>query len=197
MSGLKGAGFGGESLHVKKVRGDFVYNDLLIDLNNAKLPAANAATYEDLTLDGFTQKVLAFDVGDKVNFTAQTHHGVKLLSEIEAHIHWTLAADEDGDEIRFQLTGVGAGINGSFSSIGTLDSGDVVLSGNTGKHNYMSLGSIANTFNNTVSSVFMFTLERVAVNDGTDASGRVYIFYSDFHVKLDSIGSFERATKGF
>ena len=41
------------SVSAKEVGSDggaIVYNDLLVDLSNAKLPAANAASYESITL---------------------------------------------------------------------------------------------------------------------------------------------------
>lgn len=168
--------------------GAYTYDDMQGSLPTAKLPTANAATWTDITLDSFTFKALAFGVGDSVDLFVQTSHSVRLNDLIENHIHWTIATDDDGDEIRFQLTGVGAGIHESFQSIGTLDSGDVVLSGNAGKHNLMELGDIP-AINSTVSSVFILRLTRVAVNDGNDSAEDVYVLFNDSHVKVDTVGS--------
>lgn len=174
--------------------GSIVYNDLLGNITGAKLPAVNFPVWTDITLDGFTFKLPAFSVGDTFDIYYQTHHGVALNTILENHIHWTLATDDDGDEIRFQIEGVGAGIGDVFQHFGPLDSGDIVLSGNAGRHNYLDINDIP-AINTTVSSVFVIRLTRIAVNDGNDSAELVYVWFNDSHAKLDTLGSIAEASK--
>ena len=173
---------------------DVTYDDMYGAVSAARVPAANAPSWENITLDGFTTQALAFDVGEYIDIFVQTNHSMQLNQAFENHIHWTLASDDDGDEIRFQLTGVGAGIGESFSSIGTLDTGDIVLAGNAGKHNYLEIGEVP-SLNTTVSSVYILRLQRVAVNDGNDSAELVYILFNDSHMKIDTLGSLQEDSK--
>lgn len=182
------------SPYINKVRGGIVYDDLQVDISLGKIPTANAPTWTDLTLDGYTSKKLAFDTDDYLELSIQTTHAVKLSTLIENHIHWTIATDDDGNEIQFQITGVGAGISGSFSSIGTIKSGDYTLSGNAGKHNLLDIGEIP-AMNTTVSSVFLVTLKRIAPDDGTDSTQDVYVLFHDCHVINNTIGSMQETSK--
>jgi len=173
---------------------DTVYDDLQVSISTARLPTANTPTWENITLDGYTTKLLAFDTDDYVTLLIQTTHSTKLNTIIDNHIHWTLSSDDDGDEIQFQITGVGGGIGESFSSIGTIKSGDLVLSGNAGKHNLLDIGNIPST-NSTVSSCFIIDLKRIAPDDGNDSTELVYVIFNDCHVKIDTIGSAEETSK--
>ncbi len=166
-----------------------VYNDMIGAISQARLPAANAPSWESITLDGITVDILAFDTGDKIPLFVQTEHGVALEQVIGNHIHWTMAANDAGDEFQFQITGVGAGIGELFQSIGTIKSGDYTLTGNEAtRHNYMDIGDIP-ALNTTVSSVFIIIVERIAPDDGNDTAEKIYVFFNDSHPIFDQIGS--------
>lgn len=171
------------------------YDDLQVSISLGRVPAANAPTWTDITIDGFTFKGLAFDIDDYLDLFIQTNHSTKLNTLIENHIHWTIAVDENGDEIAFEITGIGGGIGDAMTSIGTITSSDLVLASNAGKHNYLQLGDIP-SLNTTVSSVFVVRLKRVAVASGTDASGAIHVFFNDCHVKLNTFGSIYEDQKG-
>ena len=175
--------------------GDYNWNDMLGAISAARVPASSAPSWTNITLDGFTTQALAFSVGDYIDLFVQTSHGAKLNELIENHIHWTLASDDAGDEIQFQLTGVGAGVNDDFVSIGTLKSGDYTLVGNeAGRHNLLELGDIP-AINTTVSTVFILRLTRIAVDDGADSAEEVYVLFNDSHMKFDQSGSRQEYVK--
>lgn len=170
------------------------YDDMYGAISAARVPASSAPTWTNITLDGFTTQALAFGVGDYIDIFVQTNHSMKLNQVFENHIHWTISTDDDGDEFRFQLTGVGAGIGDSFTSIGTVDSGDIVLSGNAGKHNYLELGGVP-SLNTTVSSIYILRLQRVAINDGNETARDIYVLFNDSHMKIDTLGSLQEDSK--
>jgi len=171
------------------------YDDMLGLVSSARVPASNAPTWTNITLDGFTTQALAFSIGDYIDLFVQTSHSVQLNQVIENHLHWTLATDDAGDEIRFQLTGVGAGIGEDFASIGTIDSGDYTLDGTeAGKHNYLEIGDIP-SLNTTVSTIYILRLTRVAVADGNDSAEDVYVLFNDSHPLLDTVGSLQEGSK--
>lgn len=174
--------------------GAYTWDDMQGSLSGAKLPAANDPAWTNITLDGLTTRVLAFSLNDYIDIFVQTNHSVQLNQILGNHIHWTLANDDDGDEIRFTLSGVGAAAGIAFADITPLDSGDIVLAGNAGKHNYLSLGDI-NAMNSTTSTIYVLRLTRVAVVDGNDSAELVYVFFNDSHVKVDTIGSLNENAK--
>lgn len=179
----------------RDIQGGITYDDLQVSISLGRVPAANAPTWSDITLDGFTFKILSFTLNDYLDLFIQTTHSTQLSTLIDNHIHWTIAADEVGDEIAFEITGIGAGIGSSFASIGTITSPDYVLqTSDAGKHKLLEIGDIP-AINDTVSSVFVIRLTRVAVADGTDASGAVGVLFNDCHVKLNSFGSLSEDSK--
>lgn len=169
--------------------GNYNWDDMQGAISSARVPTANAPTWEDITLDGFTTQALAFDTNDYIDLFVQTSHGVKLNEIIDNHIHWTITTDDAGDEFQFQITGVGAGVGDSFQSIGTIKSGDILLAGNEAlKHNIIGIGDIP-AINTTVSSIFIIRLTRIAPDDGTDTTRLIYVLFNDSHVKFDQSGS--------
>ena len=171
------------------------YDDMQGSLSTAKLPAVNTPTWEDITQDGFTYKTLAFDTNDYVDVYIQTSHSITLNQTIDYHIHWMLANEDSGDEFRFQITGVAAGIGDSFTSIGTIQSDDVVLTGSdTGKHHYLDIGEIP-ALNTTVSSAYIIRLTRIAPADGTDSAELIYVLFGDGHPLSDTLGSLSETSK--
>ena len=170
--------------------GDTVFDDLQGQVSGGKLPASNTPTWENITLGGIVFKALSFAQDDYIDFFIQTNHSTKLSTEIDDHIHWTLAADDNGKKFRFQVTGVGAGIGAAFASIGTITSSDVTLNANAGKHNYLEIGHIPGTINTTVSSLFIVRLTRIVPDDADNATSRkVYVLFHDNHVEIDRFGS--------
>lgn len=174
--------------------GPVTWDDMQGSLSAAKLPPASAPAWTDITLAGFTTKALAFAIGDYIDIFVQTSHSAKLNQTIENHLHWLIETDDDGNEFKFTIDGVGAGIGGSFTAMTTITTGDVVLAGNAGKHNYTDIGEI-DVLNTTVSSIYIIRLTRVAVADGVDTSELIYILWNDSHVKVDTLGSLEEESK--
>ena len=175
--------------------GPFNYNDMLGSISSARVPTSSAPTWTSITLDGFTTQALAFDTNDYIDLFVQTSHGAQLNQIIDNHIHWTIATNDAGDEFQFQLTGVGAGVGDSFTSIGTIKSGDYTLVGDEAdKHNLLDIGDIP-AINTTVSSVYILRLTRIAPDDGNDTTENIYVLFNDSHMKFDQSGSRQEYTK--
>ena len=171
------------------------YDDMQGAVSSARVPAANAPTWTNITLDGFTTQALAFDTNDYIDIFIQTSHSIKLDQAIDYHIHWMIGAEDSGDEFQFQISGVAAGIGGSFTSIGTIKSGDVVLTGSdTGKHHYLDIGEIP-ALNTTISSAYIIRLTRIAPDDGLDTAENIFVLFSDGHPLFDTIGSLNETSK--
>lgn len=178
--------------------GPIVWDDLLVDISLAKVPAANAPSWDDITLAGFTFKALAFEVDEYVDIFIQTRHAVQLSTIISNHIHWTIDSDDNGNEFQFSIQGVASAIGGSFSAVAEIKSGNITLNANAGKHNYLDIGDIPATFNTTVSTIFVLRLKRIAVTAGAgiaETARKIFIFFNDSHVKIDVLGSLQETSK--
>lgn len=177
------------------IGGQVAYDDLQSSVSMAKLPAANAPAWTAITLGGLATEVLAFEVNDYVDLFIQSNHSVKLSTILDNHIHWTLGTDENGKKFQFQLTGCAAPIGGTFTSIGTISSGDYTLASNAGKHNYFEVGHLP-AINTTVSSLYIVRLKRIAAADAANETARlIYVIFNDNHVEMDRFGSLSEATK--
>lgn len=174
-----------------------VYDDLQVTISGVRLLGSNDPSWSNVTLDGVTVQLLTFDTNHEVELFVQTTHSTKLSTLIEKHIHWTVGnGASDDNYMAFQVTGVGAPIGGSFTSIGTLTSANTqVTSATEGKHNYLDIGDIPNTFNTTVSTIFVLKLTRVAPSGETDSTANISIVFSDCHIQKDTIGSLQETSK--
>ena len=171
------------------------YDDMQGSISTARVPVANAPTWTNVTLDGFTTQVLAFDTNDYIDIFIQTSHSIQLNQIIDYHVHWLLINEDSGDEFQFQISGVAAGIGEAFTSIGTVKSGDVLLTGSdTGKHNYLDIGEVP-ALNTTVSTAYIIRLTRIAPDDGNDSAENIGILFSDGHPLWDTMGSLQETSK--
>ena len=151
---------------------------------------------------------------DALYFTLQTSHGMKLMTALENHIHYTLRADPTSTKrwMRFELSVAVAGVFGDWEQLVLGDGGssgksliyDVDLMADNAhghppkknKHWLTSFGD-APAGNSTVSSLYKVKLVRLpVVTDayiGT-AGGDYYNLYIDFfdsHYQIDQ----ERGSK--
>ena len=166
-----------------------VHEDLQGSISGARYPASNDPTWANVTLDGFTLKLPGFAVDDFVDLHVETTHSAKLNDILDNHIHWLIESEDEGDEFQFQLTGVGAGMEETFQSIGTLKSGDRILgAAETGIHHVLGIGDIP-AINTTASTVYFLRLTRIAVDDGNETTEPIYVFFDDSHIKIDTMGS--------
>lgn len=173
-----------------------IYDDLQVSISTARILAGSTAAWDDITLDGFSTQLMAFQTDDYCEILVQTTHAVKLQTAIDNHIHWTMDSDDAGDEIAFEVTGVAAGINSAFASIGTLKSNDyTLLAGDGLKHKLLEIGHFPTTPNTTVSTCYIIRLTRVAPADGTDSAKKVFLIFNDCHIEKDTLGSLQETSK--
>lgn len=175
-----------------------VYNDLLVSIDNVKLPASNAPTWRDYAYGiggGVTFPTLGFALNNYIYFTIQTSHSMVLNSILENHIHYTTPSDGTGDSFKFQLDVIAAGIGGTWAvPTGSPYSTEVLMSGDfTGEHQLEDIAEIA-AVNTTVSTLYKCKLTRIAAS-GTEYAGEVYIDFADCHYQIDQVGSRTEMTK--
>jgi hypothetical protein len=79
-----------------------VYNDLVLPLDSARVPAANAPSWESFVGN---LNAYAYEVNDYQEFTSEILHGYNSGSDLEFHIHGALnAALAGGDEtVKFEI----------------------------------------------------------------------------------------------
>ena len=167
-----------------------VYNDVFGNLNNARIPPANAPTWTSYR----SGQVLAFAVNDYVTFNFQHDHGVSLGKDFEFHVHVVPSADEIGKSIKFEFTISFMGIGSDFPTETTY-SKELLLDDNIAdKHVYMDISDITPPAGQTVSSIGICSLKRIAVG-GVEYTGDLYVIFADFHFKFDTIGSIHETSK--
>lgn len=185
------------TLHVGHPGADaVVFDDIQVSLSTARLPAVNAPTWVDYDygLGGPTFNVLAFDVGEYIDFKVQTSHAMRLNSILDNHIHWTIPSNSAPDTIKFQIDVVAAGIGELYAKpTGSPFVTEHVLDGTeSARHNLLCLADIP-AVNTTVSSMYQCKLTRVA--SSSEYGSRAYIDYNDGHYRLDTIGSRKEDSK--
>lgn len=172
-----------------------MYDDLQVDANRLQAPDTNPADWNNITLDGFGFKTIAYDEGESMFMMLQTTHGTQLNTQPELHIHWTIDSDDVGNTFQFQVTGVAASIGTPFTNIGTLKSEVVTLqSGDAGNHNYLKLADLP-AINDEVSSVYLLKVTRITPDSGTGTNEKIYTMFLDAHVFLDTLGSVTLTSK--
>ena len=189
---------GGGTKHPFKVAANYPWDDLLVSIDNVKLPPANAPTWRDWNYNisgGVTYPTLGFALNDYVYFTIQTSHQMVLNSVLDQHIHYSVPTDGTGDSFKFQLDVICAGIGSAWAKPTESPWTKEVLMGSdyTGIHNLEDIADIDGC-NTTVSTLYKCKLTRVAVT-GLEYAGEVYIDFADCHYQKDTIGSRQEGAK--
>lgn len=175
-----------------------VFDDLQTSLSLAKLPAVNDPAWRTFNYgvgSGVAFAALGFALDDYIDFFLQTQHSMKLNTDLDCHIHYTLPTDSADTKIKFKLDVVAAGINSDYAvPTGSPYSKEYTLVGDeSGKHNYLDICDIA-TFNTTLSSIAVCRLTRIAASSA-DYAGEVYVTFIDCHFRKDTVGSRQETTK--
>lgn len=174
------------------------WDDIQVDVSLARYPAASSPTWRTFNYGvggGIAYPALGFAVNDYFEFFIQTSHSMELNSVIDNHIHWTIPSDNAGDNIKFQLDVIAAGIDVDFAvPAGSPFTNEYTLVGNeSGRHKLLQLANIP-AINSTVSSVYICRLTRIA-STAPSYGNEVYVTFNDSHYIKDMVGSREEDAK--
>jgi hypothetical protein len=172
-----------------------VWEDQQINISSVKLPTSSAPTWTSYK----GSQVLAFDVGDKIYFTAQLSHKYEEDADIEFHIHYALPTDGDAanDTMKWEFTHSWSNINGTIPAETTVTTETNIENQVDDTHYLNDIASTITGSGMDISSILLCKLERVAVT--TPLRGEypddIYLLAADFHIECNTVGSREVASK--
>jgi|GEM_PF-3422920 len=176
-----------------------VWNDIVLPLDSAKVPAANAPNWESFVGN---LNAYAYEVNDYQEFTSELLHGYKTGSDLEFHIHGALnAALAGGDEtVKFEIEYSIAdmdpsdGLGDVFPATTTINSEFTVPNGTADLTNiYISIGTDS-TGSFGMGATIKGRLRRIA-SSGTDLVGDIFVTQVGIHYEIDTVGSRQITTK--
>jgi hypothetical protein len=177
-----------------------VYEDLQVNINNIRIPAANAPTerlYNHGIGGGVTFPVLGFDVNDYFYFDLQTSHSMKLSTILDNHIHFMTPTDGSGtpDRFKFQLDVIAAALDGNWAvpTGSPFTAEHIIAADYTNSHKLMEIADIPAS-NTTVSTIYKCKLTRIAATQDEYGS-EVYVEFNDSHYQKNTLGSRQEGVK--
>lgn len=175
------------------VLSETVYNDLVVPLDSARVPAVNAPDWE--TFVG-NLNAYAYQVNDYQEFTTELLHGYKEGSTFEFHIHGALnAALSSGDEtvkfeIEYSIANMDADniVGDIFPSTTTISKEVIIPDGSSDLSSiYISIGNNSTgSFN--IGATIKGRIRRIA-SSGTELVGNMFVTQVGTHYEIDTIGS--------
>ena len=141
------------------------WDDIQTSLVGAKLsPSASPSwrSWDYGVTSGMEFQVLGMDVGNEIYFTVQSFHAMKILSELEMHLHYTTPTNGSGKKFKFQLDVVAAGVNGVWEAlVGSPFTSELLMTADfSSTHKIHDLGEIP-AVNTTVSTLYKCRLKRI------------------------------------
>ena len=179
-----------------------VFNDLVLPLDSAKVPAANAPNWESFVgnLNAF-----AYQVNDFQEFTTEMIHGYKEGSDFAFHIHGALnALTAQEEKVRFEIEYSIADVNQStgFGDVfpdgsGSLLIAELVVPNATADltHIFIVVGvDSAGTFG--IDATIKGRIRRIAKTaGGNELTGDIFVTQVGVHYENDTVGSRVIGTK--
>ena len=185
-----------DSIEINKVRGDsVVWDDLRVPAQNTRLNPTKSEPDFESWKDGLLAWHFdaANDSTNSLHFSAQLPHGYKLGTDLDAHIHWSPTTTNTGDVV-WKLEYTIVAINGTFAASDTLTAIDAA-DGTTDKHQLTDLGDIDGSGLTEVSAMLVGRLTRAGTHTSDTYTGDAVLLEIDFHFQMNTIGSFEEASK--
>ena len=174
---------------------EYVWNDVLIDPSvfQRGIGGGNAAGIT--VYRGFPCLTFASGPNQRAYFLKQIPHGYYEATDGEAHIHYTIPTNPGADinikfDIEMQWVSINAAIPAAYDQSLTVTKD---VTGLENLHNYVDVGSVLGT-GQTISSFIGGYIER-DVSVANDYAGIVYLYDLDFHLRFDTTGSKQEATK--
>lgn len=177
-----------------KFNGDAtVWDDLILPLDSAKVPASNAPNWESFVGN---LKAYAYQVNDFQEFTIELLHGYKSGSTFEFHIHAALNATlAGGDEtVKFEIeysianNNQSTGLGSVFPSTTTISKEFIVPDGTLDLTSiYISVGENA-TKSFRHGTTIKGRIRRIA-SSGDELVGNIFATQVGVHYEKDTIGT--------
>lgn len=197
------AEFGGETNYSQfeadgtyKANGDATtWEDVQFVISSGRVAAANFPTWETFTTN---TSEYSFAVNDYIDLGAnEPFHGWQEGTDISIHLHVTTkAANATGDNryakftVYFGYADVNeAWVETSLTAELTIPTGSPVL-----HHFLLSMGNLSLP-NNKIGTQIKPRLKRIAATGGTEYASNIFVTQLGAHIKQDTIGSREIATK--
>ena len=179
-----------------------VFNDLVLPLDSARVPASNAPNWESFVgnLNAF-----AYQVNDFQEFTTEMIHGYKEGSDFSFHIHGALnALTAQEEKVRFEIEYSIADVNQStgFGDVfpdgsGSLLIAELVVPNATADltHIFIVVGvDSAGTFG--IDATIKGRIRRIAKTaGGNELTGDIFVTQVGVHYENDTVGSRVIGTK--
>jgi len=173
-----------------------VYNDLVIPLDSAKVPAANAPNWESFVGN---LKAFAYQVNDFQEFTTELIHGYKEGSDFSFHIHGALnALTAQEEKVQFEIeysianANVSTGLGDVFpDGSGSLLTAELVVPIATADltHIFVIVGvDNAGTFG--IDATIKGRIRRIAKSaGGNELTGDIFVTQVGVHYEINTVGS--------
>ena len=179
-----------------------VWDDLVLPLDSARVPAANAPSWESFVGN---LNAYAYDVDDFQEFTAELLHGYKEGSNFTFHIHGALNATTAQEEkVQFEIeysvanANTTTGIGDVFpDGSGALLTHELVIPDATPdlSNIYITIGvDSAATF--AIGATIKGRIRRIAKSaGGNELTGDIFVTQVGIHYEIDTVGSRTELTK--
>lgn len=175
-----------------------VFNDIVVDLSAAKVPAANAPTWSNFIGN---LKAYTYGLNDLQEFGSEIAHSYKEGSNIEFHVHGATNGLEGVDktlkfEIEYELANnQTSGVFGDAYAGTTTINAEITIPANTADKTawIISLGSdITGSF--LQGSSLVSRVRRIA-STGTEPAADPFVVQIGIHIEEDTVGSRTLSTK--
>ena len=173
-----------------------VFNDLVLPLDSARVPASNAPSWEPFVGN---LNAYAYEVGDFQEFTTEMIHGYKEGSDFSFHIHAALNATTGQEEkVRFEIeySIADANVITGFGDVfpdgsGSLLTAELVVPNATNDltHVFITVGvDSAGSFG--IDATIKGRIRRIAKSvGGNELTGDIFVTQVGIHYEVDTVGS--------
>ena len=169
-----------------------IFNDIVISLSSARVPAANAPTWS-----GFIGNLNAYTYGlnDFQEFTSEIAHSYKEGSTIEFHVHGATNGLEGVDktikfEIEYEL--IDNQTSGDFGDVyagTTTINGEIIIPASTTDKTSWVVNVGTDATGNFLQSATVVGRVRRIASTGTEPASDPFVVQVGIHIEEDTVGS--------
>lgn len=168
-----------------------VWDDQQVDISSVRLPASGAPSWQ--AYKGGQVLSFAAAATNTIYFTVQLPHSYKEGSDIEFHIHLAYA-DGNAGNTAWTFTHSAAAIGGTFPEETTVSLVAAASPGEADNHSVHDLATITGA-GLGISSMALCSLARVGGDASDTYASAAYLVGLDFHVRKDTLGSYQEYIK--
>jgi hypothetical protein len=177
------------------ILGETVWEDVQFTVSGAKVPAANAPTWEAFTTN---TNEYSFAVNDYIDCGAnEPPHGWKEGTSGSVHLHLAIKTLQNAGANRYaKFTVYVASQTVSAVWTETSVTAEYTIPNNTAAltHYLLAIGTVTFT-NYLIGSQMKVRIKRIAATGGTEYGSNVFVTQAGIHVESDTLGSRQIATK--